>query len=129
MDAPRILIALGELRRTAEGLVRLPVAIIATGYKGKQRYAITRDTMADIVRNFRGEEKGEIVMDFDHAIEFAAGEGQPVPASGWIKQIDDGPDEHGVLWGSAELTPTGVGDGGAEGIQVHISGARFYGAQ
>jgi phage I-like protein len=85
-------------------LRRIPVAMIARGFKGKQQFAVTREDMAQIVRNFRARGTGEVVIDYDHSTEFAAGGGNAVPAAGWLKRIDDAPDAAGVLWGEAEFT-------------------------
>ena len=84
---------------------RLPIAMIGVRYKGKQKIEITRPMLEQVVANFRKRETGEVPIDYDHAIEVAAGSGPPVPAAGWIKSIDDTPDAKGILWGSVEWTP------------------------
>lgn len=60
--------------------------------------------LADVVANFRKRDTGEVPVDYDHAIEFAAGNGDATPAAGWIKAIDDAPDGQGILWCSVEWT-------------------------
>ena len=84
---------------------RLPIAMIGVRYKGKQKIEITRPMLEQVAANFRKRDTGEVPIDYDHAIEVAAGSGPPVPAAGWIKSIDDTPDAKGILWGSVEWTP------------------------
>jgi phage I-like protein len=103
-ETPRFVIALAAMAADAAGLVRIPLAKVITAWKGKQKFSITRKDMAAIVANFR-KQKTDVVIDYDHSTEFAAGGGQPAPASGWLKAIEDGPDDNGILWGQAEFTP------------------------
>lgn len=100
------LIAGGE---AAEVLRRIPVAMVAKGFKGKQKFAVTREDLSQIVRNFRARGTGEVVIDYDHSTEFAAGSGDAVPAAGWLKSIEDAPDDQGVLHGQAEFTERAAG--------------------
>jgi phage I-like protein len=100
-EMPRFVVVLGEI---GEGLVRIPLAKLGRWWKGKQKFAITRQDLETVVANFRKKANGEVVIDYDHSTEFAAGQGQPAPAAGWLKSIDDGPDASGVLWGQAEFT-------------------------
>jgi phage I-like protein len=88
---------------------RLPIAQLGVRYKGKQRIEITRSMLADVVKNFRKRDTGEVPIDYEHAIELAAGSGDAVPAAGWIKGIDDGPDPEGILWGTVQWTPRAAG--------------------
>jgi hypothetical protein len=95
-------IAMGE---AAEGLVRIPLAILGRFVKGAQKFAIGKADLAKLVENFRKRKTGDLVIDYEHASEFPeAALGQPIPAAGWLKQIEDRPDERGILWGLAELT-------------------------
>jgi phage I-like protein len=87
-----------------EGLVRIPLAKLGTWWKGKQRFSITRKDFADLIQHFRAKPNGEVVVDYDHATEFAAGSGEAVPAAGWLKSIEDAPDADGVLYGAVEFT-------------------------
>src|ERR1019366_7597073 len=84
---------------------RMPIAQLGIRYKGKQKIEITRAMLSQVVANFQKRDTGEVPIDYDHAIEVAAGSGPPVPAAGWIKSIDDTPDAKGILWGSVEWTP------------------------
>ncbi len=99
---PRFAMCLGEL---TDRVTRIPVAILGKFVKGVQKFAITRETMAKLIANFR-KRPADTVIDYEHASEFVeAAQGQPIPASGWIKSIDDEPDANGILWGTAEFTP------------------------
>jgi phage I-like protein len=100
-----MLLLIGAVANAAAGeLVRIPVAMVARGYKGKQKFSVTRGDLDSIVRNFRKRGTGDLVIDYDHSTDFSAGAGEPVPAAGWLKAIDDAPDANGVLWGQAEFT-------------------------
>jgi hypothetical protein len=83
---------------------RLPIAQLGVRFKGKQKIEITRAMLAEVVANFRKRDTGEVPIDYDHAIETSAGNGEAVPAAGWIKSIDDAPDGQGILWGSVQWT-------------------------
>jgi Mu-like prophage I protein len=89
---------------TGPGAVRIPLAMLGHWVKSKQKFAITRQTMADIVANFR-KRKADTVIDYDHASEYPEdAQGGPIPAAGWIKSVEDAPDADGVLYGTAEFT-------------------------
>lgn len=99
---PRFVVTLGEL---SDGLVRIPLVKMGRWIKGALKFAITLADMAQIVENFRRRQNGELVIDYDHASEFPErAQGQPIPAAGWLRSIDDAPDPAGVLWGEAEFT-------------------------
>lgn len=98
-------ISCGAVSKLAGAPKRLPIAELGIRYKGSQKIEITRPMISEIVSNFRKRDTGQVPIDYDHSIETAAGNGNPVPAAGWIKSIDDEPDEHGVLWGTVEWTP------------------------
>jgi hypothetical protein len=86
-------------------LKRIPLALMGRFVKGGQKFSITRETLAQIVRNFR-KRLAPTVIDYEHASEHPEdAAGGPVPAAGWIKTVDDAPDSNGVLWGQAEFTP------------------------
>ena len=98
---PQFIAVLGEI--AAEGFVRIPLAKLGRWFKGALKFAITRADLAAVVANF-GKRKADVVIDYDHGTEYSAGSGQPVPAAGWLKQIEPEPDGQGVLWGLAEFT-------------------------
>jgi phage I-like protein len=95
-----LIAAAGEV---IDGLRRIPVAMVARGFKGKQKFVVTAADLAAVVKNFR-KRSADLVIDYDHSTDFSAGSGEPAPAAGWLKTMDDGPDAQGVLWGSAEFT-------------------------
>ncbi|MDR3700600.1 MAG: phage protease [Candidatus Sulfopaludibacter sp.] len=98
-------ISCATVTRLGGAAKRLPIAQLGVRYKGKQKIEITRSMLAEVVANFRKLDTGEIPIDYDHAIEFAAGNGEAVPAAGWIKSIEDAPDREGILWGTVDWTP------------------------
>ena len=102
-EAPRVLLLIGAGKAGTDGLRRMPVSMIVSGYKGKQRFRVTVEDLAAAVRNFRKRKTGDLVIDYDHST-LSAGDGEPKPAAGWLKRIDDQPDTDGVLWGEAEFT-------------------------
>jgi hypothetical protein len=102
----RVLILIGDSSES-DGLRRIPVALITRGFKGTQKFTVTREDLASIVANFRKRGTGDVVIDYDHSTVYAAGSGAAAPAAGWLKKIDDAPDAKGVLWGWAEYTERG----------------------
>jgi hypothetical protein len=98
-----------RLGAVTDALKRIPLAVLGQFQKGSQKFAITRQTLSDIVANFRKRGGADTVIDYEHASAFPelAG-GQPIPAAGWISALDDGPDADGILWGSAKFTPRAV---------------------
>lgn len=104
---PQFVAVLGEVPES--GLVRIPLVKIGRWFKGKLKFAITRDTVKQLVANFAKKANDEVVIDYDHGSVYAAGSGQPVPASGWLKSVDPAPDADGILWGQAEFTEAATG--------------------
>jgi hypothetical protein len=104
MNEPRFLVSLALGEGDAR-LIRIPLAKLGRWFKGKMRFAITRETMAEILRNFGKRENGEVVLDYEHASEHPEwGNGGPVPAAGWLREVEAAPDPNGILWGSVEFT-------------------------
>lgn len=100
-EGPRWIITLGEV---GAGLVRIPLAMIGKWVKGPLKFAIKAADLSEVVRNFR-KRQADLVVDYEHASEHPeVAAGGPVPAAGWLKQVEDAPDERGVLWGLAEFT-------------------------
>lgn len=100
-SGPRFAVLLAEV----DGEVRIPIAVMGRYIKGKQKFAITRETLADVVRNF-GKRPADTEIDYEHASEFPAlAQGGPIPAAGWLVAVDDAPDADGILWGTAKFTP------------------------
>lgn len=46
-----------------------------------------------------------VPIDYDHATDFAAPEGRPAPAAGWIRELQE---RAGALWGRVEWTEHGA---------------------
>lgn len=83
---------------------RVPLVMIGTFYKGKQKFTITRADIAQMAENLK-KRGGDVVMDYEHASEFPeVAQGQPIPAAGWITSMDDSPDTRGVVWGEVTFT-------------------------
>ena len=97
---------IGDSRAAADGTRRFPVALATRGYKGSQRYEVTRQDLADIVLNLR-KKQANVPVDYEHST-LHAGDGNPAPTAGWLKRIEDSPDAAGVLWGWVEYTEQGA---------------------
>jgi phage I-like protein len=104
---PRFLAALTAEAGTAPGRVRVPLAVTGTWVRGSSKFAITREDLESIVRNFRERQNGEVNVDYDHASEMPeVAAGGPVPSAGRIVGIDP-PEAMGrrmILWGWFEPT-------------------------
>ena len=74
---------------TADGLIRVPLAITGKWVRGATTFAITREDLESIVRNFRDRQNGEINVDYDHASEMPeVAAGGPVPSAGRIVRLN-----------------------------------------
>jgi len=97
---PRFIVTLNV--PATDGLIRVPLAITGKWARGTTTFAITRQDLESIVRNFRGRQNGEINVDYDHASEMPeVAAGGPVPSAGRIVRLDapeaaDGSRESGV---------------------------------
>jgi phage I-like protein len=86
----------------ADKTTRIPVAMVGTFYKGKQKFSITRNDIARMADNFTKRGNGEVVIDYEHASDDpGVAMGGPIPAAGWIKGIDPQPDANGIAWAEA----------------------------
>jgi len=85
---PRFVVTL-NVGPATDGLVRVPLAVTGKWVRGSTSFAITRQDLEEIVRNFRERQNGEINVDYDHASEMpeVAG-GGPVPSAGRIVKLD-----------------------------------------
>jgi len=73
----------------ADGLIRVPLAITGKWVRGATTFAITREDLESIVRNFRQRQNGEVNVDYDHASEMPeVAAGGPVPSAGRIVKLD-----------------------------------------
>jgi len=101
---PRIVVDLSDVAMAEEGLTRIPLMKAGRFVKGKQKFAITAQVMSDVVKNFR-KRQADVVIDYEHAsMDPTIAMGDMVPAAGWLKEVEDGPDASGILWGKAEFT-------------------------
>jgi len=105
-EGPEMALLIGDSRTAADGLKRIPVALVTRGFKGKQRFAVTRDDLASIAANFK-KRQADVPLDYEHSTLQAA-DGTPKPTAGWLKRIEDAPDERGVLWGWVDYTEQGA---------------------
>jgi hypothetical protein len=85
---PRFVVTL-QARHEDTGLIRIPLAITGKWVRGATTFAISREDLESIVRNFRGRQNGEINVDYDHASEMPeVAAGGPVPSAGRIVRLD-----------------------------------------
>jgi hypothetical protein len=85
---PRFVVTL-EAPAESAGLLRVPLAVTGKWVRGSTTFAITRQDLEDIVRNFRERQNGEINVDYDHASEMPeVAAGGPVPSAGRIVKLD-----------------------------------------
>ncbi|MCJ7503806.1 MAG: phage protease [Acidobacteriia bacterium] len=85
---PRFVVTL-EAPAESAGLLRVPLALTGKWVRGSTTFAITRQDLEDIVRNFRERQNGEINVDYDHASEMPeVAAGGPVPSAGRIVKLD-----------------------------------------
>jgi hypothetical protein len=85
---PRFIITL-DASAAPEGAIRVPLAITGRWMRGATTFAITRQDLESIVRNFRERQNGEINVDYDHASEMPeVAAGGPVPSAGRIVRLD-----------------------------------------
>lgn len=90
-------------------LMRIPILMVGefNGSTGAKPYAVTRADLAPMVADFRKRPGGEMAIEYEDAATFPehTAAGQPRPAAGFLKDLEDAPDAKGVLWGKAEFTP------------------------
>lgn len=95
-NPPRFVVTL-MAEAAANGLIRVPLAVTGKWVRGATTFAITREDLEAIARNFRQRQNGEINVDYDHASEMPeVAAGGPVPSAGRIVKLD---------------APTGLGAG------------------
>jgi phage I-like protein len=105
-DKPGFLVDLSQVQMSApDELSRIPICMIGTFYKGKQKFTVSKADVKTMAENFAKRGTGDVVMDYEHASESPeVAMGGPVPAAGWIKSIDAEPDANGIVWASADFT-------------------------
>lgn len=88
----------------SEGLSRMPLCMLGTFYKGKQKFSIRRSDIGVLIANM-AKRGADVVLDYEHATQFPeVAAGGPIPAAGWIKKIEPEPDADGVVWALVEFT-------------------------
>jgi hypothetical protein len=93
------------LSESPAGLTRIPLGIVGRWAKGPKTFSIARSDLIAAAENFRTRLNGELLIDYEHASEHPeVAAGGPVPAAGWLRAVDDEPDEKGILWGLSEFT-------------------------
>jgi phage I-like protein len=96
------------------GLVRVPLAVTGKWVRGVTTFAITRQDLEEIARNFRERQNGEINVDYDHASEMPeVAAGGPVPSAGRIVRFDP-PEPATGLGPAPDGTGLGTRDSGFE---------------
>lgn len=87
-ESPRFIVTLAA-STTESGLIRIPLAISGKWVRGATMFAISREDLESIVRNFGARQNGEINVDYDHASEMPeVAAGGPVPSAGRIVRLD-----------------------------------------
>lgn len=87
-----------------DGLVRVPIIKIGKYVQGTRKIDISPALVKEIVQNFTARPV-EVPLSYEHTIEHPQlAQGQPIPAAGWLKELEATPDQNGVLWGWAQLT-------------------------
>jgi len=75
-----------------------------TGRDGRGPYTL-EDPKGVIEATLAQDMAGEIVVDYDHASDFAAPEGRPSPAAGWMRKFKV---VNGAIWAKVEWTGEGA---------------------
>lgn len=83
------------------------VQLLPAGPKveGRDGRKFTVKDMAAIIAAFRAN-GADLPIDLEHATELKAPNGEPAPAAGWIRELEDRPD--GTLWARVGWTPSGA---------------------
>jgi phage I-like protein len=95
------------LQRPGAQLRDIAVAVPGSWVKGDHSFSITKQDLADMVRNFEKRKNDMIVIDYEHASEQPeVAKGGPVPGAGWIHGLAVGSRQKAVSSGDWRL-PTG----------------------
>jgi phage I-like protein len=84
--------------------IRLIPAGVFAGRDGRGPF-VNDDPEAIIAATRQLQMEGGLPIDYDHAIDFAAPEGRPAPASGWIRELRK---SSGAVWGRIEWTARAI---------------------
>ena len=111
---PRFVVTL-EAPAESVGLLRVPLAVTGKWVRGSTTFAITRQDLEDIVRNFRERQNGEINVDYDHASEMPeVAAGGPVPSAGRIVRLDPPEPATGLGTRDSGFGPSSAGSASRE---------------
>jgi Mu-like prophage I protein len=88
-SVPRFISTLAAPIAPQDELARIPLALTGRWVRGTREFAITRQDLESILKNFRGRQNGEINVDYDHASEMPeVAAGGPIPSAGRIVNMD-----------------------------------------
>lgn len=88
------------LRSVPPAWVELLPAGVFHGRDGRGPFHVS-DPQAVIAATTSLRMEAGIPIDYDHATDFAAPEGRPAPAAGWIRELDE---RQGAIWGRVDWT-------------------------
>ncbi len=78
-------------------LREIAIAVPGSWHKGDHSFSISKEDMADIVRNFDKRQNGMIPIDYEHASEMPeVAKGGAIPAAGWIHRLRLGSRDSGL---------------------------------
>src|SRR6266487_1086082 len=76
------------VRRGAQDLYEIPIALTGRWVKGGREFSITSRDLEAMARNFEKRKNDQVVIDYEHASEAPeVALGGPVPAAGWIHEL------------------------------------------
>lgn len=76
------------LHRPGTQLREIAVAVPGSWVKGDHSFSITKEDLADMVRNFEKRKNDMLVIDYEHASEQPEiAKGGPIPGAGWIHRL------------------------------------------
>src|SRR5438876_7086908 len=76
------------VRRGAQELYEIPIALTGRWVKGGREFSITSRDLEAMARNFEKRKNDQVVIDYEHASEAPeVALGGPVPAAGWIHEL------------------------------------------
>src|SRR5437867_3017601 len=103
------------VRRGAQELYEIPIALTGSWVKGGREFSITSRDLETMARNFEKRKNDQVVIDYEHASEAPeVALGGPVPAAGWIHELGFRVSGLGVREKSAGLGAQGSASGQGE---------------
>jgi hypothetical protein len=118
----RLAIALAEpILRDGKSFYEHPVCVTGSWVKDGRHFSITRQDLADMVKNLEKRGNHQVPFDYEHASEQPeVAKGGPVPAAGWVHALSLTP----TL--SQSLTPGPSPDGRGENRRVGEGATTLY---